>query len=77
MSDRSGRWIDSQTRTARGPSRYDIHLVAIPVVFLGAILLTLFGQATLQQSMGVASLIGITVLADAVFLHPPTEDGTE
>ena len=77
VSDRSGRWIDSRSLATRGPSRYDMHLVAIPVVFLGALLLELFGQVTIQPAMFVASLIEVVILADAIVLNPPNVGRTE
>lgn len=71
VSDRSRRGIASRTPRVRRPSRYDLYLVALPLVFLTAILLAVVAPVSIQESVFGASLIGATILVDGLFINPP------
>jgi hypothetical protein len=56
----------------RRPSRYDVHLVGIPIVLLLSVVAhVLFGLA-LETTLVAASLPGLFIVVDAMFLNPPT-----
>ena len=53
-------------------SRYDLVLVAIPLAFLVGIAATVGLGVSVRGSMAVASLVGGAVVADALFINPPS-----
>lgn len=55
-------------------SRYDLLLIAIPVAFVLAIGVYLFTGVPQQAAIGVGALLSAFVLADALYLNPPTDD---
>ncbi|MDS0259506.1 hypothetical protein NDI56_08880 [Haloarcula sp. S1CR25-12] len=74
---RQTRGPDGQYRNQRARrwqvSRYDIVLALIPMAFLlTAVASGLFGVA-LPTALAGGSVLGVAVLADALFLNPPTE----
>jgi hypothetical protein len=54
-------------------SRYDLVLAAIPSVFLIAILVGNLLSLPATVAVGGASLVASLALADALFVHPPTD----
>ncbi len=63
---------DTLRRRIARLSRYDLVLVAIPLAFLVGITATVAAGVSVQGSMTVASLVGGAVVADALFLNPPS-----
>ena len=56
-------------------SRYDVVLALLPLaILLPAVASGLLG-VTLHTALGVGSLLGVAVLADALFLNPPRTGG--
>ncbi|MFW6018177.1 MAG: hypothetical protein ACOCPX_05095 [Halapricum sp.] len=52
-------------------SRYDAVLVAIPSVFLGALLFGQLSPIPLQTAVGIGAVFGAIAVVDALFLNPP------
>ena len=71
VSDRSRRGSASSAPSVRRTSRYDVYLVAIPLVFLAAILLAVVAPVSTQGSIFGASLLGTAILVDGLFVNPP------
>jgi uncharacterized transporter YbjL len=57
-------------------SRYDLLLAAIPVVLGVSVLLGAVTAVPFHLGVAVGSLIGALLVADAVYLHPPTESSS-
>ena len=55
-------------------SRYDLTLLAIPVVFLCALALGATLSVPTQLSVIAAGLCGGVLVTDALFLNPPIEE---
>ncbi len=70
-SERSFSGTDPQPTTFALPTRYDIHLGAIPLAFSLAVLVGWLTGVPLTVALAVASLVGFLVIADALFRHPP------
>ncbi|MFC7076446.1 hypothetical protein [Haloarcula halophila] len=58
-----------------GPTRDDLVLALIPVVFLTTVLLAELVGIPLRTALIGASLVGTVAVADALFLNPPTRRG--
>ncbi|GEM_PF-6690005 len=70
-SERSFAGTDPQPTTFASPTRYDIHLGAIPLVFALAGLIGWITGVSSTVALAAASLVGFLVIADALFRHPP------
>lgn len=57
------------------PSRYDVVLAAIPLAFLAAALAATVGPVSLQAAIRGATVLGVLVVADALFVNPPRGSG--
>lgn len=53
-------------------SRYDLTLLAIPIVFLCVLALGTALSVPLRTSVIAASLCGTVLVTDALFVNPPT-----
>ena len=70
-----GRTHRPGVSTPASVSRYDAVLVLIPAIFLlaaGAV--AVFG-VSVPTALAAGSVLSVGAVADALFLHPPTEDG--
>jgi len=76
VSDRSRSAIGGRTSTATGISRYDLYLLAIPLVFLAATLIGVLAPVALHQSVFGGSLVAVGILLDGLFVNPPKVDGS-
>ena len=56
--------------------RYDFALAIIPVAFAVALVATHAFGVSVMQAVTAASVIGILVIIDACYLHPPTDQGS-
>ncbi|WP_276249993.1 hypothetical protein [Haloarcula rara] len=65
----------NQSARPTAVSRYDLVLAVIPLAFLLAAAASGVLGVSLSTALAVGSLLGIAVLADALFLHPPTGGG--
>ncbi len=70
VSDRS-RGLTVGKRPLALRSRYDIHLAAIPVVFIVAAMMSSIGSLPIHVTMVGASLLGAVVVLDGLFFNPP------
>jgi hypothetical protein len=52
-------------------SRHDLVLAVIPSAFVVALLVGQFLSLSARTTLAVASLVGMAVLLDALFVHPP------
>lgn len=55
-------------------SRYDVVLLAIPVVFLCALAIGTALSVSPRESAIAAALCGVALVTDALFLNPPTDE---
>lgn len=69
MSSRNGD--QTEHRFLETPSRYDLVLVVIPVVFLAAGLASQFLPLTPNAALTAAALVCALVVLDGLFLNPP------
>lgn len=63
--ERTASWI------LGGVSRYDLLLVAIPVLFALALAVSVSGLLSLEVALATAGLSSVVCLADAFYFHPP------
>jgi len=70
-SKRSFSGTGSQPTIFALPTRYDIHLGIIPLVFSLAVLIGWLTGVPLTVTLAGASLVGFLVIADALFRYPP------
>ncbi len=52
-------------------SRYDVHLVGIPIVLLLSLVFHVLLGVGLQFTLATASLVSAIFMLDAMFLNPP------
>jgi hypothetical protein len=57
---------------ADGLSRYDLVLLAIPLAFLSGLVASGLSSVPVERALGLASAVGATAVADALFFNPPT-----
>ena len=57
---------------ARSLTRYDLTLLVVPLAFLCALVLGSVLQVSTSAALSGAALCGAVVVADALFLNPPT-----
>lgn len=55
--------------------RYDAILAVIPLLYAVALAAHVILELPIQVALAPASLVGMVLLVDAVYLHPPTADG--
>jgi hypothetical protein len=55
-------------------SRYDVLLAVLPLGFALALLGQVVLDLSLHQAVAAGAVLGSVVLADALFLNPPTEE---
>jgi len=74
VSRTPGRERQSRTDAGRfvGPTRYDLALLGIPTLFCLALLGHLVLGVPLVTALLPASVAGVALVVDAVFLNPPT-----
>ena len=65
----------NQSTSPIAVSRYDLVLTVIPAAFLLAAVASGVLGVSLPTALAVGSLLGLAVLADALFLHPPMGGG--
>jgi len=65
----------NQSASPTAVSRYDLVLAVIPMAFLLTAVASGVLGVSLPTALGGGSLLGLAVLADALFLHPPTTGG--
>ncbi|WP_267162042.1 hypothetical protein [Halovenus salina] len=53
-------------------SRYDLVLAVIPILFTASVLVSLFTPVSLHLAMGAGALTSALLVADALYLNPPT-----
>lgn len=68
----SGRLVSTTVRGATA-TREDFVLLAVPSLLLPAFVVGIVTFVPLPAALGIASVFAAGVLADAVFVHPPTE----
>ncbi|WP_049929130.1 hypothetical protein [Halopiger goleimassiliensis] len=56
--------------------RYDLVLAVIPVAFAVALVATHAFGVAMRHAVTVASVVGVLAIADACYLHPPTDQGS-
>ena len=67
----SDRSIDQRPARRSGLARYDFVLIVIPLALTLGLLTGYLLSVPLEASLAGASLLGMAVLADALFLNPP------
>lgn len=79
MHERTTPSDSTVERTGRGPvgdpSRDDLVLAVIPVAFLAAVFAGAVGPVSYTAAMRAAALVGVLVVADALFVNPPLRNG--
>lgn len=58
-------------------TRYDLALWLIPLAFILAIILGTALDLSVRTMLVSAALVGVVVLADALYLNPPIKPGSE
>lgn len=58
-------------------TRYDLVLTVIPLVFAMAVIATTALSVPLLAALAVGAVLSSIVLADALFVNPPIESGSE
>ena len=57
-------------------SRYDLQLGVVPVAFAVALVAANVSSVSVVQAMLVAATIGVLVIVDACYRHPPIDQGS-
>ncbi|WP_135663643.1 hypothetical protein [Halorhabdus rudnickae] len=70
-TDRSWTEIGGQTPTVSSTTRYDLYLLAIPLLFVSAVVVGFLTPVSMQGSIFGASLLGVAILVDSLFVNPP------
>jgi hypothetical protein len=60
-------------RTNGPPSRYDLVLAVIPVVFVVAAVVGTVGPMALHQAMLAAGVVAAAAVTDVLFVNPPRD----
>lgn len=56
--------------------RYDLLLAIVPVAFAVALVVAIVANVSVTQAVLVAAAIGVFVIVDACYLHPPIDQGS-
>ncbi len=54
-------------------TRYDLVLGIVPLAFTVALVVAHVAGVPLAWALALAAVVGLTAIADAVFLHPPVD----
>lgn len=63
-------------RVVSQPTRYDLVLTAIPLIFVLAVALSAALSVPFLAALAVGAVVSSVVVVDAVFLNPPIESGS-
>ncbi|THE65780.1 hypothetical protein D8Y22_06335 [Salinadaptatus halalkaliphilus] len=75
--DRSERGsFDALVDVLAAANRYDFLLAVVPVAFVVALVAATVLGTSMVQTLFVAALIGVLVIVDACYLHPPSDQGS-
>lgn len=67
----SGQYAE-QLLPRQSPTRHDLVLAVIPVVFALTLVAAVVLGLSIQAAIAGASLVGAVAVIDALFIHPPT-----
>lgn len=77
VSDDTRSAIGRRTSRVQRTSRYDLHLMAIPLIFAVAVLVGVVASITVQTAVFAASLVGAVIVVDGLFVNPPDVSETQ
>ncbi|QFU81993.1 hypothetical protein [Natronorubrum aibiense] len=68
--------VDAIVDVLTAATRYDLLLAIVPVAFAVALVTAIALGVSIGQTLLIAAIVGVFVIADACYLNPPIDQGS-